>query len=108
MVRGRDCFGLSGRQLVCKCGCCISFVNDALNYAIIRGAMSEKRINNSIFIMFLLSGAYCTAHNISTQEFLALDDKYAILNYIAECPDVFDSMTEEEMVKEIDEYVKGV
>ena len=32
----------------------------------------------------------------------------AILNYIAECPDVFDSMTEEEMVKEIDAYVKGV
>ena len=70
--------------------------------------MSEKRINNSIFIMFLLSGAYCAAHNISTQEFLALDDKYAILNYIAECPDVFDSMTEDEMVKEIDDYVKGV
>lgn len=70
--------------------------------------MSDKRINNSIFIMFLLSGAYCAAHNISTQEFLALDDKYAILNYVAECPDVFDSMTEEEMVREIDEYVKGV
>ena len=71
-------------------------------------AMSDKRINNSIFIMFLLSGAYCAAHHISMQEFLALDDQYAILNYIAECPDIFDSMTEEEMVKEIDAYVKGV
>jgi len=70
--------------------------------------MSDKRINNSIFIMFLLSGAYCTAHGISTKEFLELDDKYAILNYIAECPDIFDSMSEEEMVKEIDAYVKGV
>ena len=69
--------------------------------------MSDKRINNSIFIMFLLSGAYCAAHHISMQEFLALDDQYAILNYIAECPDIFDSMTEEEMVKEIDAYVKG-
>ena len=58
--------------------------------------------------MFLLSGAYCAAHNISTKEFLDLDNKYAILNYIAECPDIFDSMTEEEMVKEIDAYVKGV
>ena len=58
--------------------------------------------------MFLLSGAYCAAHNISMREFRALDDKYAILNYIAECPDVFDSMTEDEMVKEIDDYVKGV
>lgn len=71
-------------------------------------AMSERRINNSIFIMFLLSGAYCAAHNISTGEFLDLDEKFAILNYIAECPDVFDSMTEEEMVKEIDKYVNGV
>ncbi len=70
--------------------------------------MSDKRINNSIFIMFLLSGAYCAAHGISTKEFLDLDDKYAILNYIAECPDIFDSMSEEEMVKEIDAYVKGV
>ena len=70
--------------------------------------MSDKRINNSIFIMFLPSGAYCAAHNISTKEFLDLDNKYAILNYIAECPDIFDSMTEEEMVKEIDAYVKGV
>ncbi len=70
--------------------------------------MSDKRINNSIFIMFLLSGAYCAAHHISKQEFLALDDKYAILNYIAECPDIFDSMTEEEMIKEIDAYVKGI
>ena len=71
-------------------------------------AMSDKRINNSIFIMFLLSGAYCSAHNISTQEFLALDGKYAILNYIAECPDIFDSMTEAEMVEEVDRYVKGI
>ena len=70
--------------------------------------MSDKRINNSIFIMFLLSGAYCVSHNISMKEFLDLDDEYAILNYIAECPDIFDSMTEEEMVKEIDAYVKGV
>ena len=71
-------------------------------------AMSDKRINNSIFIMFLLSGAYCSAHNISTQEFLVLDGKYAILNYIAECPDIFDSMTEAEMVEEVDRYVKGI
>ena len=70
--------------------------------------MSEKRINNSIFIMFLLTGAYCSAHNMTTAEFLALDEKYSILNYVAECPDVFDSMTPEEMVKEVEAYVKGV
>ncbi len=48
-------------------------------------------------------------HIISpNRSFLPLMNKYAILNYIAECPDIFDSMTEEEMVKEIDAYVKGI
>ena len=30
------------------------------------------------------------------------------MNYIAECPGVFDLMTEDEMVQEIDAYVAGV
>ena len=38
-------------------------------------------------------------------DFEKLDKKYEILNYIAECPDIFDSLTEEEMVEEIDNYV---
>ena len=43
--------------------------------------------------------------NISNDEFLKLDEKYRILNYISECPDIFDSMTEDEMVEEIERYV---
>lgn len=31
-------------------------------------------------------------YNISTEDFLKLDEKYAILNYVAECQDVFDSL----------------
>ncbi|MBR1640900.1 MAG: hypothetical protein IJ683_01015 [Butyrivibrio sp.] len=45
---------------------------------------------------------------MSTQEFIELDDKYMILNYISECPDIFDSMTNEEMLEEIDNYVSTV
>ena len=71
-------------------------------------AMSENRLTNTIFLMFLVSGAYCSAHNLTQEQFLALDKEYDILNYVAECPDVFDSMVEDEMVKEIDAYVKGV
>lgn len=67
--------------------------------------MSDKRLNNTIFLMYLVTENYCKQHNISTEEFLELDDKYAILNYVSECPDIFDSMTGDEMVKEIDEYV---
>lgn len=67
--------------------------------------MSEKRINNTIFLMYLVTENFCKKHRLSTQDFLKLDEKYAILNYVAECPDIFDAMTENEMVQEVDEYV---
>ena len=67
--------------------------------------MSEKRLNNTIFLMYLVTENYCKAHHITTDQFLELDKKYAILNYVSECPDVFDSMTDYEMVDEVDDYV---
>lgn len=67
--------------------------------------MSEKRLNNTIFLMYMVTNNYCKKHNISTQDFLKIDEKYEILNYVAECPDVFDSMTNEEMMEEIEQYV---
>ncbi|MCI6997683.1 MAG: DUF3791 domain-containing protein [Eubacterium sp.] len=68
--------------------------------------MSEKRLNNTIFLMFLVTENYKKKYNLSSEEFLKLDDKYAILNYVSECPDIFDSMNGEEMVEEIDQYVQ--
>lgn len=67
--------------------------------------MSEKRLNNTLFLMYLVTKRYCEKRGISTAEFLKLDEKYAILNYVAECPDVFDSLTGEEMVEEVEQYV---
>lgn len=67
--------------------------------------MSEKRINNTIFLMYLVTESYCKKHNMSIEDFLEFDGKYAILNYVAECPDVFDSLTENEMVEEVEQYV---
>ena len=67
--------------------------------------MSEKRLNNTIFLMYLASESYRRAHHITPREFLDLDKKFAILNYISECPDIFDGMTEAEMVEEIEQYV---
>ena len=67
--------------------------------------MPEKRLNNTIFLMYLASESYRRAHHITPREFLSLDQKFAILNYISECPDIFDGMTEAEMVKEIGQYV---
>ena len=70
--------------------------------------MSEKRLNNTIFLMFLVTENYKKAHHLSNQQFLDMNREYAILSYIAECPDIFDSMSSEEMVEEIDQYVSTV
>ncbi len=67
--------------------------------------MSEKRLNNTIFLMYLVTENYCRKHNLSTADFLRLDEKYAILNYVAECPDIFDCLTNSEMVEEVEQYV---
>jgi hypothetical protein len=67
--------------------------------------MSEKRLNNTIFLMYMVTESYKKKHGMSSQEFLELDKKYYILNYISECPDIFDSMTKQEMVEEIEQYV---
>lgn len=58
--------------------------------------------------MFLVTENYKRAHALSNKDFLKLDQQFAILNYIAECPDIFDSMTGQEITKEIDQYVSAV
>ncbi len=70
--------------------------------------MSEKRLNNTIFLMFLVTESYKKKYGLTSREFLRLDDKYAILNYVSECPDIFDNMSSEEMVEEVDQYVSEV
>lgn len=67
--------------------------------------MSEKRLNNTIFLMYLVTENYRKRYGLSIEEFLKLDEEYGILNYVAECPDVFDCLTENEMIEEIEEYV---
>lgn len=70
--------------------------------------MSEKRLNNTIFLMYMVTENYKKKHAMTSQEFLELDRKYDILNYISECPDIFDSMTKQEMMEEIEQYVSTV
>lgn len=74
-------------------------------YGIIHAVMSEKRLNNTIFLMYLATDAYMRRHNLSRMEFLALDSKFGIVKFISECPDIFDPMTETEMADELDEFI---
>ena len=83
----------------------LRFLYFGLNYDIISRVMSEKRLNNTIFLMYLATDAYIRRHNLSRMEFLALDSKFGIVKFISECPDIFDPMTEMEMADELDEFV---
>ena len=67
--------------------------------------MSEKRLNNTIYIMYLVTENYKKYHSLTTEQFLELDQKYKILYFGGECPDIFDSMDDTQMVEEIDQYV---
>ena len=67
--------------------------------------MGEKRLNNTIFLMYLATDAYVRRHSLSRAEFMSLNEKYGLVKFIAECPDIFDPMTESEMVDELDEYI---
>ena len=55
--------------------------------------------------MYLVTENYKKAHSLTTEKFLDLDQKYHIINFVGECPDIFDSMTNNEMIEEIDQYV---
>ena len=67
--------------------------------------MSEKRLNYTIYIMYLVTENYKKYHSLTTEQFLELDQKYKILYFVGECPDIFDSMDNTQMVEEIDQYV---
>ena len=70
--------------------------------------MSDKRLNDTIFLMFLATDNYKRAHAMLNKDFLKLDKEFSILNYISECPVIFDSMTGQEMVREIVQYGSAV
>lgn len=69
--------------------------------------MSENRLNNTIYLMYLMTENYKKSHSLTTEQFLELDNKYHIIDFVGECPDIFDSMTGEEMVEEINQYVQA-
>lgn len=40
--------------------------------------MSEKRLNNTIFLMYLVTENYRKTHNMSIEDFLKFDEKYDV------------------------------
>lgn len=44
-------------------------------------------------------------HKMSTKEFLELNEKTDLLQFISECTSVFDGLPHEEMLNEAEEYI---
>ena len=66
---------------------------------------SEKRINNTIYLMHIITQLYIKKHKISISDFLELDKKVGIYDYIQKCPDVFDGLPDKEIIKLVEEYI---
>ncbi|MCD8201539.1 MAG: hypothetical protein LUD47_05695 [Clostridia bacterium] len=67
--------------------------------------MTDRRLANTIYLMYVVMNSYCEAHNYTKEQFMEINEKHDIINFVAECPELFDSMTRCEMVEEIDGYV---
>lgn len=69
--------------------------------------VNEKRLNNTIYLMHIITQNYMKRHHSSVEDFLKLNRDKKILNYIAECPDIFDGLPMDEMQQELEEYINA-
>lgn len=69
---------------------------------------SEKQLNNTIYLMEVVSNAYMKKHRLNVNKFLKLDDEINLLKYISDNTWYFDeARTTDEMVRKAEEYVNA-
>lgn len=66
---------------------------------------TEKQLNNSIYLMSIITELYMQKHKLNTEEFLRLNSKTGLLGFISECSSVFDGLPPEEMLNEAEEFI---
>ena len=71
----------------------------------VRKLKTEKQLNNSIYLMNVITELYMKKHKMSIPEFLDLNSKTGLLGFISECSSVFDGLPPEEMLNEAEEYI---
>ena len=59
------------------------------------------------YLFDLYMKLYCKKHKISEKEFLELDRKYKIFEYIEECEDSFGNMSDNDGIKYIERHIEG-
>jgi len=68
--------------------------------------MYDLHTDNTLYLLHVAACAYLRAHHLTRREFGSVDDRYHILRYVATCPSRFDALPEEEIVRELDDYVR--
>ena len=68
---------------------------------------SEKRLNNTIYLMHIITQIYREKHELNVDEFLKLDKKTHLLSFVRKCPDIFDGLPREEILNRVEEYIDG-
>lgn len=69
--------------------------------------MSEKGLNNRIYLMHTCTQLYIKRTGISMADFLDLDKRYKILKYIKNCSWEFDGLPDDDMFHLLEEYING-
>lgn len=68
---------------------------------------NEKRLNNTIYLMHLITQIYTEKHKLDIEEFLKLDKSTHLLSFVRKCPDIFDGLPNEEILGKVEEYING-
>lgn len=68
---------------------------------------TEKQLNNSIYLMYVIAELYMKRHELGVEDFLKLDGQVKLLKFIADAPWVFDGLPDEEMLAEAERYVNA-
>lgn len=67
-----------------------------------------KEVTNRYYLKIELARDFCKAHNISMNEFLELEKKYNIFDFMDRHIFDLDYLTANEIVKVVDNLIKGV
>ena len=68
-------------------------------------SLNDMRVANTVCLTHLAANAYARAHHLTRGEMLSFDDRYHVIRYVAQRPDLFDALPESRMVQELDAYV---
>ena len=69
---------------------------------------SEQQLNNTIYLMEVISNAYMKKHRLNVPKFFKLDNKVHLFKFISDNAWYFDELvSKDEMLRKAEEYVNA-